>query len=132
MRVDPVALPEFGMSVNWAMCRNPMCANFGTDLDVEIPPGQTQASSDRYVFKYGVARSGERTGIMTCRYCGQSSQLASNHAIRPIARYFLSLSMPFADCPDESCPTTASTSSSIGRTRAVRGAGTIAARRGST
>ncbi len=104
MRVDPVALPEFGMSVNWAMCRNPMCANFGTDLDVEIPPGQTQASSDRYVFKYGVARSGERTGIMTCRYCGQSSQLASNHAIRPIARYFLSLSMPFADCPDESCP----------------------------
>ena len=104
MRIDPVTLPEFGLSVNWAMCRNPMCANFGADLDVEIPEGQTQASSERYVFKYGVARSGEPTGIMTCRYCGQSSQLASNHAIRPIARYFLSLSLPFADCPDESCP----------------------------
>lgn len=30
-------LPEFGLSVNAAMCRNPMCENVGVDMDVAIP-----------------------------------------------------------------------------------------------
>ena len=25
--LDPVHLPEFGQSVSWLMCRNPMCAS---------------------------------------------------------------------------------------------------------
>ena len=32
MRIEPVFLPEFGVAVSWAMCRNPMCANFRGSL----------------------------------------------------------------------------------------------------
>ena len=42
-------------------------------------------------------------GECTCRYCGQSWLLHSNRAVRAIARYYLSLSLPFADCSNESC-----------------------------
>lgn len=47
MKIEPVYLPEFGLELNTAMCRNPMCENFGVDLDVEIPEGRRQASSKR-------------------------------------------------------------------------------------
>ena len=33
MRIEPVELPEFGLSVSWAMCRNAMCANFGIPFE---------------------------------------------------------------------------------------------------
>ena len=38
-----------------------------------------------------------------CPFCGLSFQLHSNRAVRPLARRFLSLSPPFADCPDPNC-----------------------------
>ena len=30
----PVHLPEFGQSVSWLMCRNPMCTSFGIPIAV--------------------------------------------------------------------------------------------------
>ncbi len=45
----------------------------------------------------------EANGRLHCKYCGQSFGVKSNQALRPIARYYLSLSLPFADCPNEDC-----------------------------
>ena len=101
--IETVDLPEFGLSVSWAMCRNPMCANFGIHFEGEIPEGRKQVSDDRYYVRLSKGLRGRTVGEMQCRYCGQSSRLASNEAIRPIARYFLSLSLPFADCPNTDC-----------------------------
>ena len=103
MKVEPVALPEFGVDVNWAMCRNPMCPNFGRDLAVEIPDGRAQASDQYHTFRKKKLPKGHLVGEIECALCGQSSRLPSNRALRPIARYFLSLSLPFADCPNEQC-----------------------------
>ena len=103
MRIEPVFLPEFGVAVSWAMCRNPMCTNFGIQFDGEIPEGRKQTSDDHYYVRVVAAARGRPVGAIQCRTCGQSSQLASNRAIRPIARYFLSLSLPFADCPNTQC-----------------------------
>ena len=36
-------------------------------------------------------------------FCGHSTKMYSNEAIRPIARFFLSQSLPFADCPNRNC-----------------------------
>ena len=104
MKVEPLVLPEFGVEVNWAMCRNPMCPNFGRDLAVEIPKGRKQASDRWHTFRTRKLKDGQRVGEIECQICGQSSRLPSNRALRPIARYFLSLSLPFADCPNEQCP----------------------------
>ena len=103
MKVEPVALPEFGVDVNWAMCRNPMCPQFGRDLAVEIPDGRAQASDQYHTFRTKTLPKGHLVGEIECAFCGQSSRLPSNRALRPIARYFLSLSLPFADCPNERC-----------------------------
>ena len=103
MKIAPLHLPEFGLDVSWAMCRNPMCSNFGMFFEGEIPEGRKQVSDDRYAFRLLTDKKGGEHGEIQCRYCKQSARLASNRAIRPIARYFLSLSLPFADCPDRHC-----------------------------
>ena len=109
VKIEPVTLPEFGLDLNWAVCRNPMCENFGRDLDVDLPEGLKQKSSARYTLKtkwrFQAAEKDEdvREARCVCRYCEQDSHILSNRAVRPIARYFLSLSLPFADCPNEAC-----------------------------
>ena len=103
MRIEPAYLPEFGLDVSWAMCRNPMCASFGIRFEGEIPGGRKQTADEHYYFRVVPAARGRPVGVLQCRYCGQSSRLASNQAIRPIAHYFLSLSLPFADCPNAQC-----------------------------
>ena len=103
MRIETAHLPEFGLDVSWAMCRNPMCANFGVYFEGTIPKDRKQTSDDRYYVRLIPGGRDRLVGVIECRYCGQSSRLASNKAIRPIARYFLSLSLPFADCPNTEC-----------------------------
>ena len=47
----PVALPEFDLpAISWAMCRNPMCANFGIHFNPRKPPVPKAAtySESRY------------------------------------------------------------------------------------
>ena len=80
-----------------------MCPHFGIEFEGEIPEGRKQVSDDRYTVRLGSGARGRPIATIQCRYCGQSAQLKSNRAIRPIARYFLSLSLPFADCPDPEC-----------------------------
>ena len=92
-----VELPEFGASVGWTMCRNPMCPNFGIHYSGPAPGGSNSIGDARY-------RIDLRLGRITCRHCGKSFKLLSNLSIRAAARHFLSESLPFADCPDERCP----------------------------
>ena len=37
MRFVPESLPEIGCELSRAMCRNPMCGNFGIGFDGDIP-----------------------------------------------------------------------------------------------
>ena len=106
IEIAPVHLPEFDLDVNFAMCRNPMCRNFGVDFRGTIPSDRTQVTNDLYLVrvKSGPALHQDIVCEITCLYCGQSARLASNHAIRKIARYYLSLSLPFADCTTPDCP----------------------------
>ena len=92
----PIFLPEFGLSVSWAMCRNPSCDNFGIHYTGPQPGESGAVSDERY-------RIEAKSGRIRCKYCEQSFTLKSNLAIRPLARYFLSLSLPFADCPNAAC-----------------------------
>ena len=85
------------------MCRNAMCPNFGIPFEGYIPKGRKRTSDDRCQIRVTPGAHGRPVGETRCRYCGQSSRLASNKAVRPIARYFLSLSLPFADCPNTEC-----------------------------
>ena len=103
MRIESADVPEFGTSVNWGMCRNPMCESFGIPFEGEIPDGHKQASDERYHLRIVIGSRDRRGGVIQGRYCGQSAQLHSNRAVRPIVRYFLSLSLPFADCPNPDC-----------------------------
>ena len=91
----PVDLPEFGVSVGWAMCRNAMCPNFGIQYAGPAPAG-AEIADDRYTIN-------TVEGQLTCRYCDDSFKLNSNRAIRTLARHFLSLSLPFATCPNPAC-----------------------------
>ena len=93
----PVQLPEFDLAVSWAMCRNPRCENFCIHYEGPAPSGERDAVQDA---RYRITTS---DGCIECKYCGQSFTLKSNRAIRPLARHFLSLSLPFADCPDPNC-----------------------------
>ena len=94
--MQPVQLPEFNRSFNWAMCRNTWCPHFGVAYTGEVPaPGAAPRHDDHYRL--------DEAGRLRCKYCGLSFGLKSNRAVRPVARYFLSLSLPFADCPDETC-----------------------------
>ena len=93
-----IALPEFGLpEFSWAACRNPMCANFGIPFDPNDPAEYPAPKTDRH---YVPGKAPER---LACRNCGASFGFKPNEAIRPIARYFHSLSLPFATCPDENC-----------------------------
>ena len=47
----PADLPEFGVSVGWAMCRNTMCRNFGIQYAVPAQTNETWLSDDRYEIK---------------------------------------------------------------------------------
>ena len=40
---------------------------------------------------------------MHCKWCGQSFAPKSNPAVRPVARHFLSQSLPFAACKESTC-----------------------------
>ena len=96
MSPKPLNLPEFGTQFSWAMCRNCLCDHFGVPYTGYIPPEGARAAHDpRYRL--------DLNGRMRCKYCKQSFELRSNEALRRIARYFLSLSLPFADCPNEQC-----------------------------
>ena len=93
----PVELPEFGVSVGWAMCRNTMCKNFGVQYEGPAPDDDGgSVSDDRYTIVH-------KTGTFRCRYCNKVHKLRSNSAIRVVARHFLSLSLPFATCPNSDC-----------------------------
>lgn len=94
--LSPVFLPEFGRSISWAMCRNPACENFGLPYEGPFLRDEKTVSDDRY--RIDVAK-----GRIRCKSCGLSSLLKCNRAVRPLARYFLRLSLPFEDCPDPSC-----------------------------
>ena len=91
-----VFLPEFDCTVSWAMCRNPSCQNFGIHYASTSPTGEETVREDLY-------RYNDDTGNLRCRYCGQSFTVKSNLAIRTLARYYLELSLPFADCPKPDC-----------------------------
>ena len=95
---SPVFLPEFNSHVSWFMCRNPACQNFGHHFqpDSSQPVSQRTFSDARYRIDTKVAK-------IYCRSCQMSFGLKSNLSIRAIARYFLSLSLPFADCPNDNC-----------------------------
>lgn len=92
----PAHLPEFGFSVSWATCRNPMCGNFGRQFSGEAPEGTRNLSDGRI-------RIDAVAGRVRCVACGQSFRLNSNRAIRRIASQFLAWSLPFADCPNPEC-----------------------------
>ena len=90
-------LPEFGnIEFGWGMCRNTMCANFGILYGSAEGPGGDEL---RYRPRY---RHKRLVGI-DCRSCGQYIRLYAAGAVRPLARHFLSESLPFADCPNEDC-----------------------------
>ena len=92
----PLELPEFGVSVSWAMCRNTMCPNFGVHFAGAASPGETRIADDRYTINTA-------TGSFRCGHCRREFNLKSNLAIRKMARHFLSLSLPFATCPNSDC-----------------------------
>ena len=92
----PVDLPEFGVSVGWAMCRNTMCPNFGVQYEGPASGEGGSLTDGRYTII-------PRSGTIRCLYCLHVFNLRSNRAIRVIARHFLSLSLPFATCPNSKC-----------------------------
>lgn len=92
----PVYLPEFGVEISWAMCRNACCRNFGIPYRGPSSLGSGTLSGD-------VGRIKRDDGAYQCKACEQSFDLKSNRAIRQIARYFLSLSLPYDDCDDPTC-----------------------------
>ena len=95
--LKPVRLRDFGTSISWLMCRNALCENFGVCYDGPHPEGGAGSVSDaRY-------RLDLANWQAKCRHCGLSFQMLPNQAARPLARHFLSLSLPFADCPDPEC-----------------------------
>ena len=103
MRIESEYLPEFGLAVNWAMCKNPMCEQFGVGFEGATRTRKRQYSDPRYSVRRRLNRQGGSHAEIACRVCGYGSRLISNRAIRPIARYFLGLSLPFSDCPNEDC-----------------------------
>ena len=94
--LSPVYLPEFGHYVSWAMCRNPACKNYGIHYQGPAPVDREIVSDQRYRFN-------ANTGQFSCGFCAMSFTLKSNQAIRPFARYYLKLSLPFADCANQQC-----------------------------
>ena len=74
-----------------------MCPNFGRRYGGPEPnAGDKAAHGDRYRVDLGACR-------LRCKFCGQSFAFKSNLCVRPVARHFLALSLPFADCPNPGC-----------------------------
>ena len=94
--LKPLRLPEFGTRFTWAMCRNCLCDHFAIPYTGYLPAEGAKAAHDT---RYRLDLSGR----MRCKSCKQSFEIRSNEALRRIARYFLSLSLPFAACPDAQC-----------------------------
>ena len=70
MKIEPVDMPEFGLELNMAVCRNPMCRNFGVDMDVEFDPEkQKSKTSARYSFRLNQPSLRVTTGWMQCQEC---------------------------------------------------------------
>ena len=93
----PIRLPEFGnIEFGWGMCRNSMCPNFGVLYGSEEGPGADD-------LRYGLTREAGELTKPVCRYCDMNIPLHSTTSLREIARHFLSLSLPFADCPNDEC-----------------------------
>ena len=90
--LSPAFLPEFGLSVSWAMRRNPACRHFGLPY---LGPSLT----DKKAVSDHCYRIEAATGRIRCKCCGMSFQLKSNKAIRPLARYFLELNQPLSESP---------------------------------
>lgn len=96
----PVHLPEFDTSISWAICHNPSCSSFGIPYSGPAPVNWKTGGSvgdRRYRFDIGRRR-------LHCRNCEHQFRLRSNRAVRSLARYYLSQSLPFADCPNTHCP----------------------------
>ena len=96
--LSPVFLPEFGQTVSWAMCRNPACTNFGLPYEGGLLGDRKAVADGRYRIE-----PNKSSASLRCNRCRKSFTLKSNRAIRPLARYFLQLSLPFADCPNPDC-----------------------------
>ena len=99
----PVYLPEFDQTFSWAMCRNALCGNFGLHYTGETPTRENPVAHDANYRLQHKENKKERKCQIRCKRCGQSFHLRNNQAVRPLARHFLSLSLPFADCPNEQC-----------------------------
>ncbi len=97
-----IDLPEFGHSFSWATCRNPMCKNFGVPYNGELPVGNQKSAADKDDDNHERYRLSAE-GRFCCKHCDQSFVLKSNRALRPIAQYYLSLSLPFATCQNVKC-----------------------------
>ena len=78
------------------MCRYPACRNFGLHYNGAALAVKKSVSDNRN-------RIEVESGKFTCQWCGLSSILKPTQAIRPLARYYLKLSLPFADCPNTDC-----------------------------
>lgn len=99
----PVYLPEFDQAFSWGMCRNALCGNFGLHYTGETPTKENRVTHDaNYRLQHTESRT-ERKCRLRCKRCGQSFYLRNNQAVRRVARHYLSLSLPFADCPNEEC-----------------------------
>ena len=70
---DTVYLPEFGVTISWAMCRNPRLRELWHRVHRPSSPGRLDLKTDR----------------LHCKGCDMSFELKSNLAVRAIARYFL-------------------------------------------
>ena len=81
----------------------PDVPHFGRDLDVDLPDGAKQRSSTQYTLRTKWPHEELRTAEVQCKFCKLTWGLHSNLAVRDIARYYLSLSLPFADCTREDC-----------------------------
>ena len=96
-------MPEFGnIEVGWAMCKNPMCEHFGQFFDAVRDRAGNPASRYRVARK----RSGSKGRVLVqlkCRGCGLSAIVHAGPSLRPVARHFLSQSLPFADCANDAC-----------------------------
>ena len=103
MSVESINLPEFDQTFSWAMCRNALCGNFGVHYTGETPTKENPVAHDANYRLQHKENKKERKCQIRCKQCGHSFDLRNNQAVRPVARHFLSLSLPFADCPDDSC-----------------------------
>ena len=77
-----------------------MCAKFGICYDGREPRQKSVTKKKLFTLSAIAAKGRVRA---TCGICNQSFYVLANRSIRAIARYFLSQSLPFSDCPRSSC-----------------------------